>query len=60
MYPLFPADDASCPSAVAAVQFVSRVLIAQIVLTVRQGLLLACALHMQAMNDEHTVRIKTL
>ena len=57
MYPLFPADDPGCPSAVAAVQFVPRVLIAQIVLTVRQGLLLACALHMLAMNDEHTVRI---
>ena len=41
MYPLFPADDPGCPSAVAAVQFVPRVLIAQIVLTVRQGLLLA-------------------
>ena len=57
MYPLFPADDPGCPSAVAAVQFVPRVLIAQIVLTVRLGLLLACALHMQAMNDEHIVRI---
>ena len=57
MYPLFAADDPGCPSAVAAVQFVPRVLIAQIVLTVRLGLLLACALHMQAMNDEHTVRI---
>ena len=57
MYSLFPADDPGCPSAVAAVQFVPRVLIAQIVLTVRLGLLLACALHMQAMNDEHTVRI---
>ena len=58
MYPLFPADDPGCPSAVAAVQFVPRILIAQIVLTVRLGLLLlACALHMQAMNNEHTVRI---
>ena len=57
MYSLFPADDPGCKTAVAATQLVARVLIAQIVLTVRQGLLLACALHMQAMFDEF---IKTL
>ena len=49
MYLLFPADDPGCKPAVAAMQLLARVLIAQIVLTVSQGLLLACALHMQAM-----------